>query len=257
MNKHFQLLKEVIEFLVRLIPSIFVKSPLTKKQRSFFRANGYLILEEKLNLTICDSIIDSFDGSIKDEFLWKDDKESDTRLYYAHKYIDEVNLILNNTFFNDLAKKFYGKKISNKFSLMNKVVPVKYNLGSGGGWHRDSPTTHQLKVLVYLSDVNVGNGQFQLISGSHKKINIIKSIYKLNWVGKHRFKEEEVLKYCNHFSSKPVNIVGQKGTMVILDTKLIHRGAPISNGKRYAIFNYYYKGNIPNHLSKYDNIPNS
>ena len=252
MNKHFQLLKEVIEYLVRYIPSIFVTSPLTKKQKSFFRENGYLILEEKLNSTICDTIIDSFDSSIKDKFLWKDDKGSDTRLYYAHKYIDEVNLILNNTFFNDLANKFYGKKISNKFSLMNKVIPVKDNLGSGGGWHRDSPTTHQLKVLVYLSDVYEGNGQFQLIKNSHKKINILRSIYKLNWVGKYRFNEEEVSQYCNHFSSKPVNIIGKKGTMVILDTKSIHRGAPIIKGVRYAVFNYYYKKSIPDHLKKFD-----
>ena len=35
-------------------------------------------------------------------------------------------------------------------------------------------------------------------------------------------------------------ITGKAGTLIIVDTSLIHRGRPLKNGKRYALTNYYY-----------------
>ena len=35
-------------------------------------------------------------------------------------------------------------------------------------------------------------------------------------------------------------IKGKAGTLILVDTSLIHRGKPLVNGCRYALTNYYY-----------------
>lgn len=251
MKNILALFKELFEYLTRTIPSLFCTVLLPKKQYINFKKNGYVILDKKLDPNICDKIVDSFEKCVSENNTWQDETKSDTRLFYAQNYIDEINEILDDKLFNSISTKFYGKKINNKFSLMNKVVPIKDNLGSGGGWHRDSPTSHQLKVLIYLSDVNKGNGQFQYIENTYKKLNIFKGILRYKWGSKYRFTEKEISQYLKDFNLKIIDIIGQKGTIVIVDTKGIHRGSPIEVGKRYAIFNYYYKNNIPEHFAKY------
>ena len=57
----------------------------------------------------------------------------------------------------------------------NKVKYNKNNLGSGGGWHRDD-FNFQFKAILYLNDVSMDNGPFQLIENSNGLINIIKDI---------------------------------------------------------------------------------
>lgn len=245
------IIKEILEFFLREITSFFKYTSLDTKLYKKFKNQGYLILEKKLNGSLCDKIIKSFEESVSKNNTWLDETGSDTRLFYAQDYIKEIDDILNDELFNSISTKFYGKKIKNKFSLMNRVVPVEGNLGSGGGWHRDSPTTHQLKVMIYLSDVKKGNGQFQYLEKSFRKSDIFKSIFKYNWGGKYRYEEKDILRYTKDFGSKIIDIIGDKGTIVIVDTKGIHRGSPIINGKRYAIFNYYYKNNIPQHFLKY------
>jgi hypothetical protein len=254
MKKLLTIFKELFEYLLREIPSFFQPVVLEKKQYNGFKKNGYIILDKKLDSVICDKIISSFEKCISDNNTWVDDTKSDTRLFYAQKYIKEIDCILNNNLYNSISRKFYGKKINQKFSLMNKVVPTENNLGSGAGWHRDSPTSHQLKVLIYLSDVEKGNGQFQYIENSFKKFDIFKTVLRYKWTDKYRFSENEISKYIKDFKTKIVDITGEKGTIVIVDTKGIHRGAPIEFGKRYAMFNYYYKDKIPDHFKKFQNL---
>ena len=33
---------------------------------------------------------------------------------------------------------------------------------------------------------------------------------------------------------------GKAGTLILVDTSMIHRGKPLNHGSRYAITNYYY-----------------
>lgn len=39
---------------------------------------------------------------------------------------------------------------------------------------------------------------------------------------------------------KKITLLGKKGTLLLLDTSLIHRGSPLRMSERYALTNYLY-----------------
>ena len=64
--------------------------------------------------------------------------------------------------------------MKNIFTLAGKTSFTKVNnFGSGGGWHRDS-INPSFKSMLYLTDVNTGDGNLQIIQESNKFKNIIK-----------------------------------------------------------------------------------
>ena len=147
----------------------------------------------------------------------------------------------NNAFLIDLGKKYYGKDIFLEFTLSGKLRFMKeYATGSGGDWHRDSFTS-QYKNIVYLNDVDESKGAFQYVSSSHsyksiytflKKISFSQNIYRYNDSVISSFLEDAP--WC-----KKVKITGDIGTVISTDTRGLHRGSPILEGKRYALTNYF------------------
>ena len=158
----------------------------------------------------------------------KDETASDTRLIGLEEHIDQIDEILNIK--NEIRniEKYQGKRVKSYFLMGNKVFYKKDNKGSGGGWHKDSVYTHQIKIIWYLSNVKNENGPFQYIKNSNQyKYN------KLNENGdKYRFMENDIDK------SQIVTVTGKIGTKIVCDTSCIHRGSPIVNGERYAITLY-------------------
>ena len=73
------------------------------------------------------------------------------------------------TFVNETNKKTKYKYDNVYFTLAGHLKFESNNLGSGGGWHRDSPFTNQIKTIVYLTDVSSNNGPFEYLVGSHKR----------------------------------------------------------------------------------------
>ena len=70
----------------------------------------------------------------------------------------------------------------------------------------------------------------------------------------YRLSEEEICKIILK-SLKKKTILGDMGTLILVDTSTIHRGSPIMNGTRYSITNYYYTLNqIDEELFKKFNV---
>ena len=122
---------------------------------------------------------------------------------------------------------------------MNKLV---YEDGiiknSGAGWHRDNHPC-QFKALMYLSNVTNKNGNFQFLTCSNtKQIGHPKPrspSYNT------RFSDETIeLLIKNNTNIKLHDIVGNKGTIVLVDTTYIHRGNIIKSGERKAITQYFF-----------------
>ena len=203
------------------------------------KKKGYCIIEDFYTKQECLELTKIIDEKLLDNSIniQEDEAKSDQRIFFSEKLSEKIN----RYFKNDLIKKigqFYSKfHIETGFTLANKVTYKPKNLGSGGGWHKDAYYP-QFKSILYLSDVNVENGPFQLLEKSNKLTKSIIISLKLNkGYPDTRFSEEELSILSDE---KKLTITGKAGTLILFDGSLIHRGKPIKEGIRYALTNYYF-----------------
>ena len=169
---------------------------------------------------------------------WVDSHLSDTRFFNAEKAGGIFLDFVNDSFIESARVYHSGRTIVEKLVMAAKLIPRPGNMGSGSGWHRDSPHTPQFKAMLYLEDVNDENGPFEYIPGTHKSyasvVNLLKGLERPN---QYRYTGEEIEKIKNT-TVQPVTFCSKVGTLIIFDAKGIHRGAPIQNGERYALTLY-------------------
>jgi ectoine hydroxylase-related dioxygenase (phytanoyl-CoA dioxygenase family) len=183
--------------------------------------------EEKLKWGVADH-----DGSR----LWIDAVGCDQRILHAELLAQAIYDFAFNKTFTDSGSAFLKSKIELKFCMANRSRYRDSNLGSGGGWHRDSNYKKSFKALVYLVDTNESNGCFQYLP---KSSSISHHLMKTNTPDKYTFTDEEVKKMISR-ESDILSVCGAKGTLVLFDTNGIHRGKPLEyGGERYALTNYY------------------
>lgn len=164
--------------------------------------------------------------------IWRDDTNSDIRIFNAERKIPEFQGIYKKMvqYYTDQR----GEAPNHSFLMVNRVVPKPDSSGSGGGWHRDS-WLNQNKVFVFLSDVNEENGPFEYIPGTGgilpKTIDLIRYGRSL------RSPDERV-------ATKPKkSLLVNAGQGIYLDTTILHRGRPIRSGHRYAATLYAFNLN--------------
>lgn len=158
--------------------------------------------------------------------MWRDRTESDTRILgFEHEIGDLLEFFQIERWINAIDL-YLGLKTRSWFLMANRVIPKEDNLGSGGGPHRDSPFSHQVKCIWYLSDVTAETGPFRYVPGTNSRLIKARDRYPL---GEMRF---------NSVSDDMVEVHARAGTLLICDTKCIHGGKPIQSGARYAITLY-------------------
>lgn len=217
-------------------PSIYITNLLLKEY-------GICILQNFFNDEIVKIFIKEFEKVFNNhkqniEILDKEECSKDERIFHAEKYSKFIyDNFYNNPFLNEIALK-YNKKLNRK-TLLNKIVyesGLKKN--SGAGWHRDNHTC-QFKALMYLSDVTNENGNFQFLTNSNRKKIGFPKPRNPNYDT--RFHDETIdLLIENNDNIKLYDIIGNKGTIVLVDTTYIHRGNIIKNGERKAITQYFF-----------------
>ena len=138
------------------------------------------------------------------------------------------------------ASVILGAGTVNLATLAGHLTAVPGNIGSGGGWHRDS-FTNQFKAMIYLSDVGPENGPFQYIRGSHHLRSMIcdQRLAELR-VGQVRVRDEQIAKLVDENPQRLITLTGLAGTLILANTTGLHRGMPIISGERYALTNYYF-----------------
>jgi ectoine hydroxylase-related dioxygenase (phytanoyl-CoA dioxygenase family) len=123
---------------------------------------------------------------------------------------------------------------------------MQSEFGSGGTWHRDG-FFPEIKSILYLTDVDLDNGPFEYIAQSHvwsPRYAEDNKIYRFGF-RQHRLATggEAMLRREPH---RHVRFTARAGTLVIFDTTGIHRGAPLKQGTRYALTNYYVDSSLVN-----------
>lgn len=162
---------------------------------------------------------------------------SDDRLFGIERVIPAAATLRADPTWGRLASEYVGLPQRCMFIMGNKLL-LRSSQGSGGGWHRDS-FARQLKVIVYLSDVDRSNGPFQIVRASHSTTSIYDDMAKGGLSpAQNRLSALEVSKVVADDPGRIIEITGCAGTAVVFDTSAIHRGAPLKNGARYALTHY-------------------
>lgn len=173
----------------------------------------------------------------------KENCSEDERIFHIEQYSEFIkNNFHNNILLNNIAKLYTNRHLNNKKTMANKLIYEENKIkNSGAGWHRDNHNC-QFKALLYLTDVNIENGNFQFLTNSSKqfigfpdgrKDNNNKCLYDNT-----RYTDTTVDKLINN-NRKILDICGKAGTLVLVDTTYIHRGNIIQSGERVAITQYF------------------
>ena len=244
--------KEIIESLIRNSKLVFIDNKDSHLIDELME-DGITLAESILNSDECKNLRDKIDGYINnsDTNIWCDEIGADKRIYFINEIDSDFEKIYSNSFIRDILRKYTGIRNPAGMLLAARIDAKEGNIGSGGGWHRDSPTSHQFKAICYLSDVAKTNGPFQFIKGSHKKSTVIKSYLRgIFNPGQFRFNEREIKNFLTDSKSQISDIVAPEGSLIFVDTKGLHKGKPILEGSRYVLFCYFWEKSIPNHFKK-------
>lgn len=97
-------------------------------------------------------------------------------------------------------------------------------------WHFDMDRPKWLKCFIYITDVTRENGPHQFIKGTHRPSGIPISLRRFGYV---RLSNELIL---DSFSASDIISFEEKGgTMIIEDTKGLHRGLVPASGERLIL----------------------
>ncbi|MBL7835050.1 MAG: phytanoyl-CoA dioxygenase family protein [Cyclobacteriaceae bacterium] len=217
------------------------------KERGFAIVPGFLSAQD------CETIKAWMEHTLStNPKIWKDSVESDHRIFFANTASPQVNAFYTHEMITNVLSTYEKTTEHAGFTLANKVVYKANNPGSGGGWHRDFVKRKQTKAIVYLNDVSEKNGPFQFIAGTHlfKKIVHYQREFGFKY-NQFRFADLDIEKIVSRYPELLYTATGKAGSLILVDTRGIHRGKPIEEGIRYALTNYYwFKGSIPAHIRK-------
>ena len=218
--------------------------------------HGYYKINNFWDLSKCQITIKVLDSLFEKQiYSFKDNLGSDTRLFGAENFDQNILEFSNDALFKNIISNFSNNPINFFCTMANKVKFKKNNLGSGMGWHRDG-FYKSFKCMLYLNNVDENNGCFQIINKTNSYKDIVRDSSNYNINFRTDRLDNVVKKILAKEPNRLISIDGKAGCLIIFDTSLIHRGSPIKkNNTRYALTNYYYlKIDINDELYKKMNI---
>jgi hypothetical protein len=222
---------------------------------SSVRRQGFYVWNDFLSPEVCKTLRESIDSILLQQpNLIHPATPNDLRIHGIENICGDFKKIAADKTLSNIANIYFKEPARTAFALGARLESSKLKRGSGGGWHRDS-NFPQLKAMVYLSDVEEKHGPFQLLSGSHRFMTSIgDNIIGRQLYGEVRWESENIERILRETNQERLKtFVGYAGTLIIFDSSAIHRGAPISEGSRYAVTNYFYPERLIN-LSLYEHF---
>jgi Phytanoyl-CoA dioxygenase (PhyH) len=218
------------------------------KARQRLLTDGCCVLENFLDRAAVERLVTVARAAYETdtEFVSLESNGSDRRIYGVDRLHSVFAMEHAMSYPDALSRAFYRSHVE-WFQVLGNIRFSNNNLGSGSGWHRDSPFSHQFKAILYLSEVDQENGPFQYVRGSHLKESVRSAARCLGIRPRsYRFSSEQIetLREAGVIPT-PTTFTGSPGTLLLIDSRGLHRGAPLRAGERLAVTRYYFAGGVP------------
>jgi hypothetical protein len=201
------------------------------------KKKGYVVVNNYITRDECEKTVLGLKQAFEryPKFIHEND---DKRIFGVEQILSTGRKLAEDLDLLELGELVNQERTYCAFTLGNWLKSGN-NGSSGGGWHRDS-FFNQYKALIYLTDVSKDNGPLQVLPGSHHLNSVLSGIKKvgLNYM-QDRISDYEVSKLEEMLTMTRETLIGNKGTLVLFNSSIIHRGSPIKLGERLALTNYY------------------
>jgi hypothetical protein len=205
---------------------------------------GYIILNNAIDSTEIDKLVNDF---IKIDGFYLSDKNMNMKKEkldikhpaYVKFYYNSQDIINNQ----HVQKILFDSSLINFAQLYLNSYPIIDNISAWWSfpssspdknaaqwWHFDLERPKWLKFFFFLTDCTLENGAHCFVKGSHKNNGINWSLRKR---GYERLSDQDI----NNFYPKTdiVDIVAKKGSLLIEDTRGLHKGRHLIKDNRFLI----------------------
>ena len=238
------LLNSILDILKLSVLKLRYRLFLFFSKKSLFRdrlnKEGFIVIENFFSTDEIAQLKKNFVEIFQKEDSITIKQNNDTRLFEYEKFDKFFNKKIRKKYESFLVKNL-SITLRHSFSMANIMKANEKNAyGSGGGWHKDSPFSNQFKVFLFLENVKKENGPLCFINKTHLFSSILKILLQSGVpIRKYRFSEEDIKKIKDINFEESIFAL-KAGTIIIANTQIIHRGAPIEMGKRLAITEYIF-----------------
>lgn len=219
-------------------------SPGTAEAVRALRREGYFIIPGYYTSDQCAFLRGEIDRIIREQpdSIQKDPHGSDFRIFGSENASAALRDYHQDTRLTEIGEAYWRGPLQNFSTLAARLTAMPGNNGSGQGWHRDA-FHFQFKSMIYLSDVTLKNGPFQIMPGSHRSFDVLRDTLhgRLDPPPASRITEAQVGRLLANEPARAKALPAAAGTLILFDSSTIHRGMPIQTGTRYALTNYYYQ----------------
>lgn len=218
--------------------------------------DGYVIFEDFLSEDDCDELLKyalTANGSRKDDKHTTSSAQIPEKFHRDQPQSTSFNYDSTAVLNSDIACKIMLDPLILTFAKQYlKATPIidivtmwwsaesqKPDRESAQFYHFDMDRTVWLKAFVYLTDVKKTSGPHKFIKGSHKNGGIPWKIRKL---GYERISDQLALQ--SSINASEICMVGKKGTLILEDTRGLHKGQQVVEGDRLVIQFQYTNSNF-------------
>jgi hypothetical protein len=205
------------------------------------RSKGFYVLRGYFEHSSCAAIAQEIDAILRESpgRAILDAEQSDHRIWGGERASAKIKVFHDDCFLAAIGAAYLKTDVRNMTTLAAKLVAREKNKGSGGGWHRDSMYEGQFKAIMYLSDVTINDGPFRYVVGSNTRMNVLQTLGLHQTSSLKDYQEFDFDAWCKRTGHRIETVTGSAGDVVLVDTRGIHRGMPVSAGPRFALTNYY------------------
>jgi len=175
---------------------------------------------------------------------------SEHRVWMAHEKSEIIRDFYN--FSNAVISRVEDKEQTayDILAIRNKALEKSTSELTQGRWHLDS-LRRQLKIFVFLNDVSIDSGCFEMIPRSQRMSFKLEHALKGELVTLQDVLRNDGSRAYSHLKEQLIDrIVARgyetkaftvpRGTIALVDTSSVHRARPCLQGERYALTSYYH-----------------